>query len=310
MIAVASANSPQGQAAHEPAYAPGRLLIKFTQDAMEYGQISNQTSGRVQTGLSSLDALNQTSGAVSIVRAYREVQNQALAEQIGISRWYIMEVPQSRNMIELAARYQADPNIEYATPDWQAFPAAVPNDPLYSSQWGHNNTSQMLDYCWSCGGHPAGSPVGTVGFDANAQAAWDNSQGYGSASIIIAIIDSGVDIDHPDLRLVAGYDYGSNDSNPDDNSADPGHGTACAGVAAARANNALGVAGIAGGCSVMPLKVANNQGVMYFSSIQNALYHAADNGANVISMSLGAAISSDPATDNAILYAYTPALPF
>jgi serine protease len=74
-------------------------------------------------------------------------------------------------------------------------------------------------------------------------------------------------------------------------------------VAAARTNS-LGTAGIAAGCSIMPLKVANSSGTMSFSSIQNALMFAADNGADVISMSLGAAISSDPATDNAITYAH------
>ncbi len=70
------------------------------------------------------------------------------------------------------------------------------------------------------------------------------------------------------------------------------------------ANNSLGTAGIAGGCSIMPLKAANSAGSMYFSAIQNAIYYAADNGADIISMSLGAAISSDSATDSAILYAH------
>ena len=50
----------------------------------------------------------------------------------------------------------------------------------------------------------------------------------------LAIIDSGVEVGHPDLRQVTGYDFGSNDSNPDDNSAQSGHGTACAGVACGR----------------------------------------------------------------------------
>ncbi|MCI0451191.1 MAG: S8 family serine peptidase, partial [Candidatus Latescibacteria bacterium] len=69
------------------------------------------------------------------------------------------------------------------------------------------------------------------------------------------------------------------------------------------ANNGLGACGAAPGCRIMPLKVANNAGQMFFSSIVNAIYHAADNGADVISMSLGAAISSDPNTDAAITYA-------
>ncbi|MCB0277042.1 MAG: S8 family serine peptidase, partial [Calditrichaeota bacterium] len=306
LFSAVQANAPRGQKMQEnAAHAPGRLLIKLNPTATAIVDASLQkSSASVFSGLASLDALHQQAGAVSVAHAFQPAQNRMLAEQIGINRWFMVEMDKEADILALAEAYESDPNVESVSPDWQAFPAAVPNDPLYSSQWGHNNTGQMLSYCWSCGGHPAGSPVGTPGFDANAQAAWDNSQGYGSASIIIGIIDSGVDIDHPDLRLVAGWDYGSNDSNPDDNSASPGHGTACAGVAAARANNGLGVSGIAGGCSVMPLKVANNAGSMFFSSIQNALIHAADNGAHIASMSLGASISSDAATDNALAYAY------
>lgn len=308
VVSTAFANAPRvkpnSKAKDELPYAPGRLLVKLTQDAVEYSEISNRESKHFSSGLASLDALNRSAGATEMYHPYIKVKNFAQEQDLGIDRWYMVKVSSSMDMIQLAKRYENDPNVEHATPDWRAYPAQVPNDPIYASQWGHNNTGQMLDYCWSCGGHPAGSPVGTVGFDANAQSAWDNSQGFGSSSIVIGIIDSGVDIDHPDLLLVPGYDYGSNDSNPDDNSGDPGHGTACAGVAAARANNALGVAGIAGGCSVMPLKVANNAGQMFFSSIQNALYHAADNGADIASMSLGAAITSDPATNTALQYAY------
>ena len=200
-----------------------------------------------------------------------EVKNKQLDEQIGVSRWFIIEVPSDVNVESVISDYKSDPNVENVSLDYYAYPALVPNDPMYSSQWGHNNTAQMLDYCWGCGGHPNGSPVGTVGFDARAENAWDQSQGYGDPSIIIGIIDTGVDIDHPDLLLVAGYDFGDNDSNPDDDSADPGHGTACAGVAAAIADNSLGVAGIAGGCSVMPLKIANSAGSMSFSAMQNAI---------------------------------------
>lgn len=112
-----------------------------------------------------------------------------------------------------------------------------------------------------------------------------------------------MDSDHPDLRQVAGYDFGDNDTNPDDNSGNPGHGTACAGVTASM-RNSVGSAGIAADCSIMPCKVANSAGSMYFSAIQDALYWATDNGADVISLSLGAPISSDAATDAALAYAF------
>jgi hypothetical protein len=181
----------------------------------------------------------------------------------------------------------------------------APNDAHYSYQWGHSNTGQMLSYNTVTGQHD-GPAVGTTGFDGNVEAAWSHLGNYGSSDVVIGIIDTGVDMDHPDLmdNLVPGYDFGCNDNNPDDDSASPGHGTACAGVAAARTNNGIGVAGVAGGCKIMPLKVANPTGTMYFSAIQSALYYAADNGVNIVSLSLGnRTISSDPATDLAIQYA-------
>ncbi|MEZ5066033.1 MAG: S8 family serine peptidase [bacterium] len=289
-------------------WAPGRILVQIEDSALRRSALVSDVFGRSATpttGLADLDQAMTRVGATSVQRSHIEVRNASLDRQLGISRWFTFQVDENADIEALAAELRALPSVDEATPDYRAFPAAVPNDPLYSSQWGHNNTGQLLSYCWSCGGHPSGSPVGTVGFDANAQAAWDASQGYGNSGIVIAILDSGVSAGHPDLNQVAGYDYGDNDSNPDDNSASPGHGTACAGVAAAIANNSQGAAGIAGGCSIMPLKCADSGGSLFFSYIQNALYHAADNGADVASMSFGAAISSDPATDSALSYAFS-----
>ncbi|MCA9757536.1 MAG: S8 family serine peptidase [Candidatus Eisenbacteria bacterium] len=289
--------------ATRPQFAPDRILVQLDSASAQAARAEIAIGNRT-TSLPSIDALLSQVSATGVTVTHIPARNVSLAQSLGLDRWFTVEVPEGTNILEWTRRFEADPNVEQAGPDFIAYPAAVPNDTRYSLQWGHNNTAQMLDYCWGCGGHDSGSPVGTVGFDADAQLAWDGAQGYGSASVVIAIIDSGVDVDHPDLRLVTGYDYGDNDTNPDDNSAQPGHGTACAGVAAARANNALGVAGIAGGCSVMPLKVANSAGSMFFSSIQNALIHCGDNGVDVASMSLGAAISSDGPTDSAISYAY------
>jgi PKD repeat protein len=291
-------------------YAPDRILVKFTAEGMARSRLDPSAEKGaalpgVETGLASIDELNREAGVTKISRAFIQPANKGLADQLGVHRVYMFEFAKVDDIPALAERFAADPGVEYATPDWRAFPDAVPNDPYHAENWGHNNTAQLPDLDW--GGtydHTLPTTVGTPGFDSNAEAAWNDTQGFGSASVIVAILDSGVDIDHDDLRLVAGYDYGDNDSNPDDNSASPGHGTCCAGVAAAVVNNAMEVNGIAGGCSVMPLKVMNSAGSMYFSSIVNAIYHAADHGADMASMSFSADISSEPSTDAALQYAY------
>lgn len=291
-------------------YAPDRIIVKFTDSSaklstLKIGRELNAAAPGIQTGLLSVDALSQRVGVVRITRPFIEPMNTAEAVRLGVGRTYMLHLAPGADIEEAVRQYAADPNVEYATPDWVAFPAAVPTDPAYSQHWGHNNTAQLPGLDW--GGtydHTLSTTVGTPGFDSNAQLGWDGTAGFGSASVIIAIIDSGVNLSHPDLTLVTGYDFGDNDSNPEDNSAAAGHGTCCAGVAAAEANNGLGACGAAPACRIMPLKVANSAGSMYFSAIVNAIYYAADNGANVISMSLGAAISSDPSTDAAILYAY------
>ncbi len=290
-------------------FAPNRLLVQFKTEAMAQSNLSHLSDkgDRVsenETGIESVDLLADEAGILLIERPYIQLNNADKAADLGVDRWFMFHFKATDDLTDLAAQFRADKSVQAVSLDWVAYPAAVPSDPLHADHWGHNNTAQLPGLDW--GGtyeHTLSSTVGTAGFDANAQNAWDGSQGYGNSSVVIAIIDSGVDVGHPDLLQVTGYDFGDNDSNPDDNSSSAGHGTACAGVAAAM-NNSLGAAGIAADCSIMPLKVADSAGSMYFSAIQNALFYAADNGADILSLSLGAAISSDSATDAALLYAY------
>jgi hypothetical protein len=259
---------------------------------------------QAQTGLAPLDELAQDAGIVSIERPYIRLQNADKAAASGVDRWFMFSFEEVENLPALADEFAALEDVQEVSLDWRAYPMVTPSDPYYTANWGHNNTAQLPGLDW--GGtydHTLTTTVGTVGFDANAPQAWDASQAFGSASIVIAIIDSGVDMEHTDIRKVTGYDFGDNDTNPDDNATGAGHGTCCAGVAAAM-NNGVGAVGVAAGCSIMPLKVANSAGSMFFSAIQNALYYAADNGADIVSMSLGAAISTDAATNTAIQYAY------
>jgi subtilisin family serine protease len=129
--------------------------------------------------------------------------------------------------------------------------------------------------------------------------AWDVTQG--SSKIVVAVIDTGVDANHPDLRgaLVPGWDFIGNDGDPSD---DHGHGTAVAGVVAARSNNHVGGAGICWRCLVMPIKALDSTGTGDDTLIAAGIVWASDHGARVINLSLGGPGSSVELT-NALAYA-------
>jgi thermitase len=131
-----------------------------------------------------------------------------------------------------------------------------PNDPRYAEQWAF--------------------PV--VGLPQ----AW---QGLPSRTIVVAVIDSGVCLSHPDLqgRLLAGFDFVDNDNDPTDVF---GHGCGVAGVIAANSNNGVGVAGVAPKAQIMPLRVLDQNGLGNYSNIASAIVYAVDNGAHIINLSL------------------------
>ncbi|AXA36126.1 MAG: S8 family serine peptidase [Candidatus Sumerlaea chitinivorans] len=177
--------------------------------------------------------------------------------------------------------------VLWAEPDFtrEIFFDFTPNDPLFSMQQSHHNT---------------GSNGAVADADVDAPEAWDVS--VGSSSIVIAIIDDGVDTSHTDLLIApGGYDFYNNDSDPSPTGTN-GHGTGCAGVAAAVINNNYRTAGIAGGCKILPIKIAEST----FASntvIGNAIQYAADH-ADVLSNSWGGGGSSS-FINTAIDYAVT-----
>ncbi len=113
--------------------------------------------------------------------------------------------------------------------------------------------------------------------------AYEHSTGE---DVVIAILDSGVDLDHPDLvnKLVLGYDFVEDDDIPQDEN---GHGTHVAGIAAAATNNGIGIAGAAPDAKIMPVRVLDARGSGSVDTIALAILWAADNGADVINLSLG-----------------------
>jgi thermitase len=149
----------------------------------------------------------------------------------------------------------------------QAVQTFQPNDLYYSTQYASSHYGNVAQW-----GPPAVS----------APAAWAVT--LGDRSIVIAIVDTGVDNTHPDLasKIVGEYSYVGSSAKDGF-----GHGTHVAGIAAAATNNVTGVAGMCPNCGILSVKVLNDQGSGYMSDVASGITYAASHGARVISMSLG-----------------------
>jgi subtilisin family serine protease len=186
-----------------------------------------------------------------------------------------IKVPENAlDAVEAALR--RNPKISFAEKNFIAQANLVPNDPNFGNQWHLPKVS--------------------------APAAWDLTTG--SSSVVVAVIDSGVDPYHPDLsnKLVAGYNWlGGSTSDTHDVL---GHGTAVAGVIGADTNSGIGVAGLAWNTTIMPLVVINSSNYATYANIAAAINYAADHGAKVINMSLGGT-SYSSTLQNAVNYAWS-----
>lgn len=189
-------------------------------------------------------------------KAFAEIlkEHDGKPKKIGQSDLYIVELPEYSEE-GVVTKLQHHPHLKLVEFDRIALPAMIPNDYYYPREWHF-------------------SKIG-------AQATWDITQGEG---ITIAILDTGVDLTHPDLagNLVPGWNFYDNNSNTADVI---GHGSFVAGTAAALTDNSIGVSSIASKSKVMPLRVTDINGYGSISKITSALIYAADNGARVANMS-------------------------
>jgi subtilisin family serine protease len=182
----------------------------------------------------------------------------------------VIDVPNARAAL---AALRKDGRVESASADAHVSVDATANDTLLGSQW-HLSTLSSL-------------------------ASWDIGRGTGAT---VAVVDTGVDSTHPDLAgqiLSGGYDYVDDDSVPQDGA---GHGTHVAGTIAAVANNSIGVAGVAPGAKILPVRVLDNTGNGWMSDVALGIVYATDHGADVINLSLGGA-SGSFAVEDALTYA-------
>ena len=204
--------------------------------------------------------------------------------------YYVLRFDNNIDFYDIKNRLELIEGIDLIEPVFIKKTYFTPNDPYYSDQWAHDNYGQANS--------ASGGDVGTPDADTDTDLAWDITTG--DSSIIIAILDTGVN-EHSELqgRLLDGYDYVYQDDNPSDIQ---GHGTACAGIAAAKGNNNSGIAGVCWDCSVMPVKVLGDDGYGEDTVIAAAIQETAAAGIQIISMSLGGG-GYNSYLDNAVSYA-------
>ncbi|HJW29376.1 MAG TPA: S8 family peptidase, partial [Saprospiraceae bacterium] len=208
------------------------------------------------------------------------------------------------------ASYMRDPNVEYAEPNFIRYPKnTVPNDPYFNpQQWALQNTGTF--------------GAGTAGADIKMTQAWDITQG--SSTVVVAVIDSGVDVNHPDLVNniwknpgetsctdgvdndgngfiddCVGWNFADKNNTPFDNL---GHGTHVAGIIGAVGNNGIGISGMMWSVQIMPLKFITHfgsdicgPGTDFCGSVDDevaAIQYAIRNGAKIINASYGSSAFS------------------
>ena len=188
----------------------------------------------------------------------------------------VVEVPR-RTADRLLKVLKERREVEYAEPDVIAHALATTNDPYFTngSQWYLSKIQ--------------------------APAAWDLNTG--APSVVVAVLDTGVNASHPDLagKVLAGRDFAADDSDPTDEN---GHGTAVAGLIGAATGNGKGMASVAWKTSILPVRVLGKDGSGSHADIADGIIWATDQGADVINMSLGGTGSSST-LQNAINYAWS-----
>ncbi len=227
----------------------------------------------------------------------------ALAERIGLDRYYVLETAAGVDVVGLAGGLAANGAV-FERVDADAVGglqvdgtlnggAPWPNDPSFPDQWGLHNTGQIT----------ACTSPGLPGADISAVGAWGIA--FGSSLVTVAVLDGGVN-EHADLvgRLVRGRNFA--DGDPDATGhMNNNHGTYVAGIAAAIQNNGIAIAGVSPNARIMPVRVFNDWGIGFEAEVSSGLVWAADNGADIINMSLGFGPSASTGLlHDAVIYAY------
>lgn len=222
----------------------------------------------------------------SVFAAFRNPALVAQSQMGGTGIWIITtNLRDGFEVLNVANALQGNPAVEFATPDFiqRAATNAIPSDPQFSQAWGLRNIGQTVN-----------GRSGLSGFDMQATQAWDLTMG--SSSILVLVMDTGTQLNHPDIVVAAGRDFSGMGGNGGPVNSYDNHGTAVAGCVAARANG-VGTAGVAPGVRIAAAKIAGVDSSGYFinyrdSNVVNALDWGRSVGARVSNSSWGGGSAS------------------
>jgi thermitase len=281
-------------------FVPGEVLVKY----------KSNTKGRTQV-------FKSKRAGLSLSREFFTG-----GQDFPISRFAVIKTKNKSNLLNLIERLNNDPKVAYAEPNYlyytiknnrnlqdiltyvdQDNSSAAPNDPSFTKLWGLANTGTNEPL--SQGRNS--SPTGRAGVDINALKAWSITKG--SKSIKIAVIDTGVDYNHPDLVEniwtntaeangtpgvdddgngyiddIHGYDFANKDGDPMDGN---GHGTHCSGTIAAAHDNGVGVAGVMAHAQIIGVKFLTDQGSGSTADAILSIDYAIKQGVDIMSNSWG-----------------------
>ena len=313
---------------NQNAYREGEILVKFKADGavqmraprkakFQTSQVNAVDALFEELGVDSVEQLMPRTGHKNVGRVRRAYNGKEVKVQ-DLSKLYrlTLKAEKAQTMHEAIDRLKAMDEVEFAEPNYIVYTMALPYDdsiptadqqtytaePLYSQQWG----LQAI----------------------NLPALWDKPK-KSTKRPVIAILDTGVDIEHPDLAAniwtnaaeangISGQDDDANGFKDDIHGWDfinqsgvladfNGHGTHCAGIAAAVGNNGIGITGANPDALIMPVTVMQSNGTGDVATIVKGIDYAAANGADVISMSIGG-YQYSMAEEQALINAYSNAV--
>ncbi|MFT4625130.1 MAG: serine protease [Myxococcota bacterium] len=246
----------------------GEFVVKLRRGADSLSFPNGKTIKSGSRGLDSAFGSLSLTGAGKVHS--KAAKDKRLASILGFDR--TIHIKTKKPAVFVLEKLGNHPDVEWVEQVSKVKTAAMPNDPYFEHQWHMQNLDVTK--------------------------AWETTKGKG---VVVAVVDTGVSVGEDGFyKILQGYDFVDDDTKPEDGN---GHGTHVAGTIGQKANNGVGVAGVAPEVTILPVRVLDDYGSGSNTWVASGIIWAADHGANVINLSLGSSMNSEVVAD-ACAYAY------